>query len=273
MDPRFRLSDMTEILETLRDDIQSSVRVAIPVKVSEDSSDGHVVKLQPLIKAVQRSPDGKLSLVELPVLSDVPIHHQGGGGVTLTHPHKKDDEGIFLVSCRSIDAWHQQGNAQPQIDARMHSLSDGFYIPGVRSNPRKLKEVSTTSTQMRSDDGKHNFDLHPENGPSLMADEGKHTIAVHPKTGIGMKTAMALAIDATKGMSVKGATHFEDAVTSNKSFGAPLLNGQTGGGFMAGLGGGLVGFLLAMGLMTLLGAPQPADGLQRARYAILGGSR
>jgi hypothetical protein len=56
---------------------------------------------------------------------------------------------------------------QPQIDARMHDLSDGFAMMGFRSTPRALSGVSTTSTQIRSDDGLHVIDLHPGTGLTL----------------------------------------------------------------------------------------------------------
>ena len=220
------------------------------------------------MKATKLKPDGTRELTQLPVLSDCPIHHMGGGGVTVTHPHKEGDEGIALFCGRSLDAWHQQGGIQSQVDARMHSLSDAIYIPGIRSTPRKLENVSTTSTQMRSDDGKHMFDLHPKNGPSMAADGGKHTIAVNPQSGIALKTAMAMSIDATKGLEVTGKTHFKDAVTSAKSFGAPSTF-SNGGGPFTGMLGGFIGFWLGLAtLLAVTGSQSPADGLVQARYAL-----
>jgi hypothetical protein len=41
----------------------------------------------------------------------------------------------------------------------MHDLSDGFAILGFRSLPRMLSNVSTTSTQLRSDDGSTYVDV------------------------------------------------------------------------------------------------------------------
>lgn len=268
MDPRFRFEDHSELLESLADDLQAKIRTAIPVRLVEDS-DGHTVKLQPLVKAVVRSAEGKLSQVNLPVISDVPINHHGGGGVTVTYPHKQSDEGIFLVSDRSLDAWHQQGGIQGPADARMHSLSDGFYIPGVRNSTRKLKNVSTSAVETRSDDGKHKISMDAKTGATTISvDDGKHVLGLDPKGGISMKTAMALAIDASKGMNVKGKTHFSDAVTSATSFGAPKTF-SNGGGIFTGMMGGIVGALLCLGtLMALSAAGDPHDGIQRASYVL-----
>lgn len=151
-DQRLRFNDPDELLETIKDAVRSQMRTSIPVSVTEDSTDGHTVKLQPLVQAIIRLPNGTTKAVTLPILPDIPIHHTGGGGVTLTHAHKKGDEGWIIVSDASIDAWHQQGGIQAPPDTLTHALSDAVYIPGVRSDPRKLKGVSANSTQTRTDD-------------------------------------------------------------------------------------------------------------------------
>lgn len=152
IDLRERFTDQEEFVQTVKDAVRSSIRSSIPVMVSEDSEDGHTVKLQPLIKAIVRLPNGSTKAVTLPILPDIPIHHIGGGGVTQTHAHKKGDEGWIVVSDASIDAWHQQGGVQAPPDVLSHALSDAVYIPGVRSDPRKLAGVSKDSTQVRTDD-------------------------------------------------------------------------------------------------------------------------
>lgn len=279
MDPRFRWDDYTEILEALQDDVLARVRTAIPVRLVEDS-DGHTVKLQPLIKAVRKKPDGTTEQVSLPVLSNVPIQHGGGGGVSLTHPHKGNDEGIFLICHRSLDAWFQQGGEQPQVDARMSSLSDGFYLSNVRSTPRKLKDVSTTSTQVRSDDGKHFSDWNPttgtithsveggkhtstvskDGGITHSAENGKHVVSL-TQGGISLKTAMAVAMEAKNGMSLKGAMKVDGKITSTLPIGGSVAGGLLGGGI-----GALIGALAVLGLLAASEGPSNAP--QQARYAL-----
>lgn len=190
MDPRFRFDDTTEVLESLADDIQSRIRTAIPVKPTQ-TSDGHTISLQPLTMLTRRKADGSMEKTALPVLSDVPINHHGGGGITTTHAHTPSDEGVYLVADRAIDAWHQNGGEQGAVDARMHSLSDGVYIPGLRSDPRKLKGVSTNSTQTRTDDKQTLHDVshtavtairetaaHQVNGAAVQSEKGGSQHAV-----------------------------------------------------------------------------------------------
>lgn len=159
--------DPEEDLRAALDGLRKHMWFSLPVIVAEDS-DGHTVTLQSAIKGMTTDQNGDVTNVELPLFKDVPVHFPNGGGLTLTHPVKKGDEGLIVFSSRPQDAWWQLGGVQKAVDTRMHSLSDGRYIPGGRSNPRKLNpSPSKVSTQLRSDDGKHFVDVHPQNGITL----------------------------------------------------------------------------------------------------------
>ncbi|WP_457849452.1 hypothetical protein, partial [Staphylococcus aureus] len=63
---------------------------------------------------------------------------------------------------------------------RMHDLSDGFAILGFRSQPRALSNISTTSAQLRSDDGATFIDLNPGTGEiKVVAPGGFDVVAPH----------------------------------------------------------------------------------------------
>jgi hypothetical protein len=152
MDVRSRFQNFDEVLQTLADTVQARIFTVMPVKATKASGDGHTVQIQPTIKAVQRMPDGSEKVLEYPEVLDAPVHAHGAGGYTNTMPIGEGDEGLGIVSCRPVDTWHQQGGTQPQLDARMHDLSDMHFIPGLRSDPKKLKNVSKSSAQTRTDD-------------------------------------------------------------------------------------------------------------------------
>jgi hypothetical protein len=63
-----------------------------------------------------------------------------------------------------MDAWHQNGGQQAPIDSRQHHLSDAVFLNGLRSDPNKLANVSNTSIQHRSVDGKTTHDVDPSGG-------------------------------------------------------------------------------------------------------------
>lgn len=132
---------------------QRKLWTAVPVKVIKDS-DGHTVALKPLVKGIVQDQKGRWKEVDLPELHDVPIKYPQGGGVVMTHPVKTDDEGIAIFSSRPFDKWWKEGGEKGQVNQRMHSLADGMYVPGIRSTPRKLSNVSQDSVQIRTDDGK-----------------------------------------------------------------------------------------------------------------------
>lgn len=205
MDQRYRFSDDTELHETIADAVQAKIHTALPVTPSKDA-DGHTIELQPTIKSTQLMPDGSTQLVTLPVLSDVPVLHSGGGGIYTTHAHKTGDEGVVILTGRSHDEWFQEGGVQQQADARMHSLSDGFYLPGAHSTPRKLKGVSKNSTQTRTDDKKSVHDVSQTAITTVRED------AAHQVNG--------MAIQSQKG----GSRHTVDGSTIQNTAGKILLN-------------------------------------------------
>jgi len=187
--PKERWDDLTEVIRTGSERAQSKLWTALPVKVMEDS-DGFTVTIKSLVKGKQTDREGSQSDVEMPEMPDVPVQFTAGGGFTITHPIKKGDEGIAIFSSRCIDGWWDKGDVQPQALQRWHSLSDAMYIPGVRSKPRKLggppdeqandyrvrgvqtapkgTPASTTSVQIRSDDGKYYIELGPDGAVNIV---------------------------------------------------------------------------------------------------------
>lgn len=96
---------------------------------------------------------GVRTIAEYPLLLNVPVVFPAGGGFTLTFPIGAGDECLVLFNDREIDNWLTSGPGLAPTTGRVHDLSDGFALVGVRSNPRALAGVSTNSTQLRSDDG------------------------------------------------------------------------------------------------------------------------
>src|SRR5690606_4330979 len=103
---------------------------------------------------------GEFEELRIPLLLDCPVVFPGGGGVTLTFPIKPGDEALVVLASRCIDSWWQLGGVQGQAEQRMHDLSDGFVLAGVRSQPRRFT-VDTEAAQLRTDDGTALIELNP----------------------------------------------------------------------------------------------------------------
>lgn len=152
IDIRERFADLTELLETVVDSVLARLPKAGPVTLSKDSADGHTAEVQPATKAVQRNPDGTTQFLTLSPVPDLPVHFMGGNGITTTYGLKQGNEGFIVPAALGIDGWHQQGGTQSPGDVRQQRIGDSFFVPGLRSDPNKLKGVSPDSTQTRTDD-------------------------------------------------------------------------------------------------------------------------
>lgn len=114
------------------------------------------------VQAIVSNPDGSSQNVPITVLPDVPVVFPRGGGCALTFPVQTGDECLVVFGSRSCGGWKQSGGSQVQsAPGRMHSLSDGFALLGTSSQPHVIGSLSTTTTQLRSDDGATFVELDP----------------------------------------------------------------------------------------------------------------
>ena len=114
---------------------------------------------------------------DIPPIILVPIVVPRGGGYSVTLPLKKGDEGLVVFCDTCFDLWWHRGQtnaptadntlttakavgvvaqasgSQRQLEIRRHYIHDCMFIPGAWSQVRKLTNYSTTSLQIRSDDG------------------------------------------------------------------------------------------------------------------------
>lgn len=159
-----RYHDLEEMLETFAEALQTRIYTMLPCVVSRfpGSAGAMTVDVQPTVNGVYRDLTGNRSAIGRPILSDCPLIWIGGGGVTFTFPIKKGDEGCVFFSARCIDSWFQNGYQAPAAgqpfnpannlpSLRMHDLSDGFALIGVRSLPRQFTP-DPDAAAMTSDD-------------------------------------------------------------------------------------------------------------------------
>jgi len=153
VDRREYLDETEEAVRMALDERLKEVWTAMPGIVQSFNATAMTCVVQPAIKAKVTNFDRTTKLVALPLCLDCPVMFPGGGGVTLTFPVKRGDECLLVFAKSCIDAWWQQGGVQPAAEYRMHDLSDGFALVGVRSKVRALSAVSMTLAQLRTDDG------------------------------------------------------------------------------------------------------------------------
>jgi hypothetical protein len=223
MDRRERYSDDEESLRMALRAMQSRVWTAIPGIVQRFDAARMTVDVQPAINGLARTEAGDTQPLRMPVLLDCPVVWQGGGGVTLTFPVQAGDECLVVFGSRCIDSWWALGGVQDQAELRMHNLSDGFALCGLKSLPNAFP-VNTTAAQLRADDGETCIELNPT----------AQTITAIAPGGI---TLNGVAIDEDGNVTAPGTITAPNVVgTTNVTFGGISGTGHRHGGIQTGNG-------------------------------------
>lgn len=166
------LNDQEEAMRVVLDGRQSGLWTAMPCIVTSVDFTAMTLEAQPAIQGVVEDENGVKRLVNLPVLVDVPIVFPSAGGFTITLPIAVGDEVLVVFASRCIDAWWQSGGINKPAEARMHDLSDGFAIPGPRSQPNVITGISSTGAQIRNDAGSTYIEIAADGKIKLVAPTG-----------------------------------------------------------------------------------------------------
>lgn len=152
-DRRALLNDPEETLRIAMDGQQATLWTAMPCLITSVNFAKMTCEAQPAIQGTVTTEDGTQKSVNLPLLVDVPIVFPSAGGFTITLPLTIGDEVLVVFASRCIDAWWQSGGINRPMEARMHDLSDGFAIPGPKSQPHVIPNISSSGAQIRNNSG------------------------------------------------------------------------------------------------------------------------
>ncbi|MDT3544887.1 Gp138 family membrane-puncturing spike protein [Cronobacter sakazakii] len=175
-----------QAMKVLSDTIFSMLRVSMPGIIQSFDPIACTCTVQPAISGQVADEAGQFKSAPLPLLVDVPVVFPRGGGCTITFPVKTGDECLIVFSDRCIDFWWQNGGIQEPVDPRQHDLSDAFAIIGPQSQATVIKNISTSTMQMRTDDGAAYIEIDPNS----------HTVNIVAPGGINATTPLATFSDA-----------------------------------------------------------------------------
>lgn len=236
--------DPEAALRAALDGLQVRIWTDLPCYVESWDADANTVVLQPAIKGQKLKPDGTTESYDPPQLIECPIIWPQGGSFILTFPLAKGDEVIALIACRNIGGWYQSGGGgknMPQVEPilRLHDLSDGFCLAGVRSKPRAVTNISTTSVQLRHVDGDAYVELTNSKVANIKANGGINLLS----TG-DIKLQAGGKVQLIAGGDVELSSGANFLVTANDSQftgqvhanGIPIDNTHTHGGVTTGAG-------------------------------------
>lgn len=159
------IKDSEEVDRLTREKHQATIWTALPAIITKVNFGKDItVEAVPTVQGTVTTPEGAEINVTMPACVDVPVCFQRGGGYTLTFPVKEGDECLLIFSSRCIDGWWSTGGTVPPTEQRMHDLSDGFALVGPFSQKTKISKLSTTTAQLRSDDGTVFVEIDHEGG-------------------------------------------------------------------------------------------------------------
>jgi len=158
------------------DNFDAGLRCAIPGVIETFNPDKQTATVTVAI-AERVKIDGELYSAQIPTLTDVPVCFPTAGNFSLTFPVKHGDECLVVFADTCIDSWYQSGCldspdghiATLQMSLRRHDLSDALAIVGIKSQPKKLSNYSTSSVQLRSDDGGTFVEITPSGEVNIVA--------------------------------------------------------------------------------------------------------
>ena len=170
MDRAQLLNDGEEAMRLVLDGRLSGLWTSIPGIVTKVDLTACTCEVQPAIQGTVEDENGNKTLVNLPLLVDVPIFFASAGNFALTFPLAVGNEVIVVFAARCIDAWWQWGGVQRPMEARMHDLSDAFAFPARLSQPVKLTNISGTAAQLRTVDGTTYLELAADGKVKILGD-------------------------------------------------------------------------------------------------------
>ena len=183
MDIRERFDDPEETIRSAIEQHMARVWTAAPARVVSYDAAKQTVSLQITQKAFVKQSDGSVKAMTIPVIQDVRVQFPAGGGQSITFPIAVGDEGMATFTTRSPDGWQQTGQDSAPPDAGVSNLSNAFFQPGLKPDTKVLPNVSTTETQIRSDDGNTKMGISGAGGLSLSTDKA---VAISAAAGVSI---------------------------------------------------------------------------------------
>ena len=169
-------------------DLKADLRVATPAIIQKfDATKQTVaVKLAIMEKLLEK---GKVVEQEAYLIEDVPIVLPSAGGFTLTMPIQQGDECLVVFADRCIDDWWQSGGVGKRLTSRLHDPADAIAIIGIWSQPNVLSNYSTSTPQLRSNDGQNYIEItssniHLAGSQAALIDNGIQSNGYATRTGI-----------------------------------------------------------------------------------------
>lgn len=106
-----------------------------------------------LVRSAHVDEDEVRQVQTLPIIHEVPVKTNGGGGFSTSYPIRPGDTGLVWFCSASIDAWAQQGGIVDPRDDRRFDINDAVFEPGLRDFKHPLRNLPTDRARFGNDAG------------------------------------------------------------------------------------------------------------------------
>lgn len=148
-----RTPSFNETVRLIIEQVLADVHVCLPGRVENYNSSNQTASVQPSLKRGYDE-NGNVTVVNLPVIPNVPVCHPRANNAWIHLPVKSGDSVLLIISERSLDVWKAQGGIVNPADRRKFNLTDAFAIPGGYSPSSPFTVDDPNDVEIKNDTGK-----------------------------------------------------------------------------------------------------------------------
>lgn len=136
-----------ELIKAMQDKISSNIRVAMPglIETYEFKTCKASIKID-MQELYQND-----TVVDYPVIANVPVIHLRSGGAEISMPVKRGDSCLVIFMDRDIKAWLLGASKQPPKSRRLHHLNDAVAIMGLSPFSKPSSAMNNTDLMISYD--------------------------------------------------------------------------------------------------------------------------
>ncbi len=138
---------LEEVLKNAIEQRLVQLHTSMPGVIAKYDSQKQVADVRPAIKRKYSSGE----IVELPLLTNVPVAHPRAGKARIHLPLKAGDSVEICFSERSLENWNFKGGIVDPEDPRKHHLSDAYVKPCLYPNMDPFKVTEPEAIEIVND--------------------------------------------------------------------------------------------------------------------------
>jgi hypothetical protein len=146
--------DLNTAIKVAFNNLVSHVHTAMPARIEKYDAKKQKVDVKPLLN--KKYNDG--SVVNLPIITSVPLIFPSSGQASLVLPVEKGDTVLLIFAERSIDEWLASGSEVTPSLNRKFDISDAIAIPGLMPFNKNNQQSKATNLEITYKDFKITID-------------------------------------------------------------------------------------------------------------------